>query len=363
MNAPTTTPNDLVHYLLERGLLTREAVIDGGVMVIPAARRNNNFSVVADAGPSYFVKSMLPGAAQAQETLRQEATLYGIARATEALAPLREVLPEYHLYDPQRSLIILGYLRGSRTLSELHAQSGGAPEWAAELTGRALGAVHRAGASALPGLDPASFKRQTPWALSLHQITPTFGQPGSQLQTLLLSYPEFGEALDTMRNGWRVNSVIHGDMKFDNCLAVEAGGTRTLKIIDWELADLGDELWDVAGIVQNYLFWSAVSAQATADGAWSVGMPFETLLPAMRTFWNAWVAARELPDAEAGVSLERCASYAAARLLQSTMEMLMVSPAMSQQVALLLQTSLNVLRSPGATARMIAAGTEAGAHA
>jgi thiamine kinase-like enzyme len=363
VNAPTTTSNDLVHYLIERGLVERSAIVDGRVMVLPTARRNNNFSVICRGATSYFVKSLLPGAAQAVETLRQEAALYGLVGSDPSLGVLRDVLPAFYFFDPQRSLLVLEHLDGAKTISELHTQNGVSAAWAAELAGRALGAIHSATAEALPRIDPATFRRQTPWALSLHQITPSFGQPGMQLQTLLLTYPEYAIALDAMRAAWQPVNIIHGDMKFDNCLIVDSGNgaTPVLKIVDWELADLGDDLWDAAGILQNYLFWSAVSTQSTAAG-WTVSMPFETLLPSLRGFWNAYAESRGIAESDRSAQLQRCASYAAARLLQSTMEMLVVTPVMSTQVALLLQTSLNILRDPTATVRLVT-GEEEAVHA
>lgn len=360
MSTLTTTPNDLVHYLLERGLLTAEAVVDHRLTVVPTARRNNNFSVVCTGGPSYFVKSLQPTAAQGLETMRQEASLYTVARAEEALGPLRDVLPQFHLYDPQRSILVVEHIPEATTISELHMQLGEAAGWIAESVGRALGAIHRAAAAALPRIDPNAFRRITPWALSLHQITPSFGQPGVQLQTLLLTYPEYAQALDAMRASWRANTVVHGDMKFDNCLFTGSDDARRLHIVDWELSDLGDELWDVAGILQNYLFWSAVSTQTS--GAWSVAMPFEKLQPAMAAFWSAWAEARGVADSDRQPQLERASAFAAARLLQSVMEMLVVTPVMSGHVALMLQTSLNVLRDPAAMARMIT-GSEAPTYA
>jgi aminoglycoside phosphotransferase (APT) family kinase protein len=357
----TTTANDLVHYLLERGLLTAAQVVDGRLVVAPAARRNNNFSV-SGSGASYFVKTIIPGTAQATDTLRQEAALYALAAAHAALAPLRELLPRFHLYDAQRSLLVIEHLERARTVTETHTQLAAAPEWLGEMTGAALAAIHRAGAEALPQIEAASFRRQPPWALSLHQIVPSFGQTGVQLQTLLLTYPEFVPALDAMRADWRINTLIHGDMKFDNCLLVERDGAPpALRIIDWELADAGEDLWDVAGILQNYLFWSAMSTQS-GHGGWTVGMPFERLQPAMRALWTTYCATLGTPEHEAAARLERCASYTAARLLQSVMEMLVVSPVMSSHVALLLQTSLNILRDPALMARQII-GTEAAAHA
>lgn len=356
----TTTANDLVHYLVERGLLTVGAVVDGHLTVVPTVRRNNNFSVVCTGGPAYFVKTLLPGAAQAPETLHQEALFYA-ALGSEPLAPLREFLPRYHLYDPQRTMLVVEHIEGAETISEAHLRVGGAAEWIAEMAGRALAVIHRAGAAALPHMTSHPFKRQPPWALSLHQITPQFGQPGVQLQTLLLTYPEYAEALDRLRAAWRVNSVIHGDMKFDNCLLVGGDGARALKIIDWELVDAGEDLWDVAGLLQNYLFWSAVSTQS-GHGGWKVAMPFEHLQPAMHALWRAYCEELGTSDAEAMPRLERCVAFAAARLLQSVMEMLVVSPVMSSHIALLLQTSLNIIRNPAAMANLIV-GSEVPANA
>lgn len=356
----TATANDLVHYLLERGLLSVANVVDG-LRVVPTVRRNNNFSVTCRSGPGYFVKTLLPGAAQAAETLRQEATLYSVAASEEAFEPLRALLPRFHFYDPQRTLLVVEHLGEAKTLGELHAQLGGAMEWVAERTGRAIASIHRAGAAALPRLDPHAFRRQPPWALSLHQITPQFGQPGMQLQTLLLTYPEYGQALDAMRAGWRMNTVIHGDMKFDNVLMIGGGSDWTLKIVDWELSDLGEDLWDVAGILQNYLYWSAISTQS-GHGGWTVSMPFEQLQPSMRALWTAYCEELGTPEPDRTPRLERCVLYAAARLLQSVMEMLVVSPVMSSHVALLLQTSLNILRDPALMASLVVNAPAEAAH-
>lgn len=147
---PTTTANDLVHYLLERGLLTAGAVVEGSLTVVPTIRRNNNFSVVCSGGPSYFVKTLQPGTAQGPDTLWQEATLYTLVANDDALTPFRGLLARFHIYDPQRMLLVLEHIDGARTISDMHAHLGGAQEWIAEMTGRALASIHRAGAAALP---------------------------------------------------------------------------------------------------------------------------------------------------------------------------------------------------------------------
>ena len=40
------TSTNIVHYLLERGLVSAEQVVDGDYMVVEAPRRNRNFKVM-----------------------------------------------------------------------------------------------------------------------------------------------------------------------------------------------------------------------------------------------------------------------------------------------------------------------------
>ena len=69
--------------------------------------------------------------------------------------------------------------------------------------------------------------------------------------------PEFHAALDELRGEWRQDALIHGDMKWDNCVMPRhddpARAAEGLKIVDWELADIGDGCWDVGAVFQAYL--------------------------------------------------------------------------------------------------------------
>jgi len=50
---------DVVVYLLERGLLTSAAVVDGAVIVRDVSRRNRNFTVEQRDGPGHLLKQGL----------------------------------------------------------------------------------------------------------------------------------------------------------------------------------------------------------------------------------------------------------------------------------------------------------------
>ena len=64
-------------------------------------------------------------------------------------------------------------------------------------------------------------------------------------------------------NKWQVKSLIHGDIRFANFILT--GSTKTkIKLIDWEISDFGDPLWDVAGVFQSFLYYWVVKADAKA---------------------------------------------------------------------------------------------------
>src|SRR5215510_409293 len=103
------TRNNLIDYLLERGLLSFESVVDGSVMVVEASRRNRNFKVVRkDNHPGYFVKQIKEWEPQSIATLQCEATCYWLAQNDANLSDteLVDLMPRYHLYDSARHTLV-----------------------------------------------------------------------------------------------------------------------------------------------------------------------------------------------------------------------------------------------------------------
>ena len=61
-------------YLLDRGLLTPETVVDGGLVVREVSSRNLNFAVEAGEGASYLLKQ--GRSAEGAATVAREAAVY-----------------------------------------------------------------------------------------------------------------------------------------------------------------------------------------------------------------------------------------------------------------------------------------------
>src|SRR5258708_40271459 len=94
----------------------------------------------------------------------------------------------------------------------------------------------------LPRANAAIYQGQPPWRLSFHLMPHASMQnlsaANGQFMSILQSYPDFGQALDRIRNSWRRNVLVHGDMKFDNVVVRSAQtADQTMHVVDWELAD------------------------------------------------------------------------------------------------------------------------------
>jgi tRNA A-37 threonylcarbamoyl transferase component Bud32 len=364
------TKNDLVHYLLERGLLDHRAVVDGDVMVVEGARRHHNYSVIRRQGVGLFIKQMQPDQAFSAQTLQKEAACYVMMESDPALAEIHALMPRFRAYDPDRHLLVLELIGGGENLSEFHRRLNAFPEDVARHVGELLARYHEASMrDLLPRANTAIFQGQQPWILSFH-LTPrgsmqNLSAANGQFMTILQSYPDFGQALDRVRAGWRRDALIHGDMKFDNVVVRGAQTSeQTLHVVDWELADLGDSAWDVASIFQAYLTWwiSSLERVPGNEANDAAQYPLESIQPAIRAFWDAYVAARRFGVRDAERELERAVSYAGARMLQTVYESMAWASSLTQHAVWQVQACINILKQPRAAATDLL-GFPAGVHA
>lgn len=353
------TSRNIVYYLLERGLISFDSVVNGDLVVADTSRRNRNFKLLRKHSPSYFVKQIQNWEPQAIATLQREAACYQIAQNDAAFAPLAALMPKFVMYDPARYLLIVELLSEAENLSEYHRRLGNFPLEVAALLGQVLGTYHRqAGTSPKNGMQDSIFPKMIPWILSIHQQSAYQFNPlsaaNSQLLYIVQQNTEFHQALDALRNQWQFTSLIHGDMKWDNCIVyndTHENGNLNLKVVDWELADLGDGCWDVGAIFQAYLSFWIMSIQIK-DGAPPEQLidlaqyPLEDMQPAIWEFWKAYADTLDLKGPAAGEMLQRSVKYGAARMIQTAFEYMYYSPQITPNVICLLQASVNILTKP-----------------
>jgi len=175
-----------------------------------------------------------------------------------------------------------------------------------------------------------------------------------QLSGIVQEQVGIRDELARLSQEWQSTTLVHGDIKWDNCILTKADSNSlaSLKIVDWVLADVGDQCWDVGGVFQSYLTcW--VFSMPIKDGAkpreFVELAPYQlkTMQPAMRAFWGAYRETSGANGSQVDQLLERSVRYAAARMIQTAYESLTFSLTITPHAVLLLQLSANILEKPG----------------
>jgi hypothetical protein len=355
----------LAQYLLDRGLVDPAEVVDGDLVIADMSRRNRNFRVHRGARPGLFVKQPQDWEPHSAETLRREATCYLLARDDADFGALGELLPRFVDYDAGRMILAVELLPADGSLADYHTRHGAFPVEMGERLGVMLGSYHRhAGGGTRDAGRDAVFPRGVPWILGAVHHNPSHLGPVSggnqELARILARYPEYGPALDAVRNGWRRDALIHGDLKWENCVVLPShdGGAPALRIVDWELADFGDSCWDVGSIFQAYLCHWILSIQAAGTAPPEqlpslARVPLERMQPAMAAFWEAYAGTLGAGRAEAAERLRRSALYTAARMIQTCWEHTAYVPQASPNILCIMQVAMNILLRPDHAVRTL----------
>jgi Ser/Thr protein kinase RdoA (MazF antagonist) len=145
-------------------------------------------------------------------------------------------------------------------------------------------------------------------------------------------------ALAQARADWRDAQIVHGDAKAANVLILDDGAVR---VIDWEIAALGDGLWDVAGLVHSLLTPNPLGPpEPLAQAQTRAHAQIDAL-------WNGYVGVVPPPShlADPRVTLLRLAG---ARIVQTCLETTQVTNQIYPHVPAMLQMGLELLTDPQA---------------
>jgi hypothetical protein len=347
------TAANLAYYLMDRGLLGADEIVAGNFTVVDASRRNRNYKAIRTNAPGLFVKQMRDMQTDAMLTLKREAACYELASDVPALSRL---MPRLISYDESRHTLVLELLPDAESLLAYHGRNKSFPVEIGRMLGEGLGVYHsQAGALLENAKLKTLLQRYTPAILTLsrggHEMLGHFGRIGPAVSALLQQHRDFEGLLDALGAEWRFDSLIHGDMKWDNVLVFPADEGLDFRIADWEMADFGDAAWDVGAVLQSFLSaWiMSMPIVAGAPPETYVGMaqqPLDAMRPVLKAFWQTYSATRGFDDAQQERELERCMRFGAARLVWSAIEQRMYVSQVDPTAAALLQVSLNVLKDP-----------------
>ena len=355
------TVNEAIPFLLEHRLIDRGWIIDGDLAIRCSAKRNRNLRVEGPDGRGFLIKQPDDPVDGGFETLRSESAFYGFCRGEPAVAAVRSIIPRLSYRDADRALLALELVPDAVTLWSCYTDHDavGFPFEVGVALGQALGTVHRIFGRLALLEDPrlAWLGRPIPWALRLTRPGPGFvadlSPAGAQTIRILQRQDGLVARLDGMRERWRAETLVHGDIKSDNVLAARPRPEAPweIRIVDWEMVQIGDPAWDLAGALQDFIgFW--VSSMPLAvdmsieERAARARHPLDVVQEAIRATCRGYRAAIATIPPDADELLHRAVGLSAVRMFQTAYELSCDRAELHPRSVILLQIGANILADP-----------------
>jgi Ser/Thr protein kinase RdoA (MazF antagonist) len=358
------TLESVVPYLIERGLIDPNWIIDGELRISSSARRNRNFKVEGPSGKGFLLKQPDDPMEGGHETLRREQTFRRFCRECSQAGPLAPLLPRLIESDRQEARSVYELIPDVTSIWSLLDAQNGEPALteAVRSVGQALGTVHRV--FRLSGWEddsyPHGLSRQLPWALTFPRPEPWLlahmSAANHQTWRILQGEDGLDDRLQALCRLWQPETLIHGDVRFDNFLFRRPptdlqSAPIEVWLVDWEMVQIGDPAWDLAGALQDFLvFWIAsmpLSAERSVEQSIDQSrVRLADLQAAIRELWTGYQAGAGMSGGERGSFLGRAVAYSAARLFQSVHEMSQPEDELPGQAVILLQLGANLMADP-----------------
>lgn len=331
------TRHNTAAFLINNKLLDTRSLMEGAIVIRSHSQRNRGFSITWANGQGFYIKQHRPDAGpwEKRSSVAHEAEV--LQRLNEQNA-LHDCVPALHFYDTHRQALVLDWLVTFRAVDQVAINASGPDLQVANQLGQALAQLHLG----LSDVACDDLPGQVPWAIRLDRLYPLAGEDQSwgqaRLVAMIQSQKECMAALRALADTWPRTQLIHGDMKWQNCLLQ---GEQCV-FIDWEMADRGDPLWDLAGLCQSWLKHWMDHQPRMASGSDAVTQAAQDFIPYKQALAQLWCS--YLVDQEP--SAERLMALCGARLLQTLYEDLAGETGLSTGHILLLQLARNLLVAP-----------------
>jgi hypothetical protein len=378
--------------MIKHDFVKKDSIVDSDLVISNVSRRNQNFQVASKNGYSYLLKY---GGIDKGKTapVPHEAAIYKFFRQMDKAKNDKKnnsfsskYLPDFYYYDRRKHLLILELFPKAKTLREYYIRSGRFSRILAAKVGECLGELHQKTYDYLISRKEndknpiipdilSNENRVPPAILSLHKPRPKIFRDISnaniQLIKIIQSQQELCKTLDELRAGWhnhkRYECLIHSDIKSDNFLVVETFNspgfsshsssnmydkTKHLKLIDWELARIGDPAWDTGSVFSDYLaLWlfsiPIINRESSPNSFLKLARyPIYKMRPAVRSYWNSYAKKMRFDVNESDQFLVRSVRYCSAQLIRKAYEYLQRKVKISAIIVYLLQVSLNIMKDP-----------------
>lgn len=244
------------HFLMSRGLLTEADVVNGDYVVKKYYHRSKVFTIEIGSEYGYVIKQPRSEEEPTPYLLQKDATTLWNIWNEEIFSPLKSITAAYKGFDVPHQALITGLLVSSVNLEQHRILNEGVSDALMIEIVSILIDVHIPFEKIPENPSTYFYPRSIPWIFEIlsryddgQLMLPHYAAVSSEL----LRRPGLEKLINEIKSEWDLGSFIHGDIKWSNLLIADDSKKRSLVLIDWEMADFGDPMWDVAGLIQNML--------------------------------------------------------------------------------------------------------------
>jgi len=339
-------------YLLHKGLIESETLVNGDLVITATPTRNNVFRVQSSGSRSLFVKQVSAFGNAETAILKREAEAYRFISETPGYEKLQQHIPAFIHYDAQQHILVTEYRPNTQSTHDHYlAQQVFPPALAAEQA-RILATVHK---PAIPaGHTNPAFPQSIPWIMQLgdfgaYEFFPQHKING-ELISIIQQHPGLQQMLSALKKEWVPSSLIHGDIKWVNFIITMQQPAQQY-LVDWELADIGDPCWDTAGILQSYLSAWAFAFDNQQPALQQLGTAMQAFEPAKMqaaicSFWETYTRHMQTEPGKQQQLLLKTVNFCAARMIQTAIEGVVYHTSIQANNIRCIQIAHNILKNP-----------------
>ena len=352
------TINTVNSFLIGENLMDTDAILFGDFESTSINRRNHNIQVTTLNYGNFMIKQIGNLQSENAETLKREAQFYKCLG--EMPNSFKRHVPEALIADPLRAVIVMRFYDKSTPLWKYYNERmiERFPMKTVSKIGQIIAEMQNV--LSIPEVfqknaDLGFLEEKLPFIFNLYKPHPRvlsyLGKGGLEFIEHLQQQDDIMSAFNRISLVWEKNAVIHGDIKLDNFIVVdqEEEDSVNIKLVDWEMVQIGDHAWDVAGGFNDFIFWWVITMPDDVppeEMVKNARFPIYELHPAINAFWNSYCENRGGAVNGNRQFVQKVMLFTGFRLLQTAYEIASKFDSIPHIARLILNMGKSVIRNP-----------------
>ncbi len=350
------TLDTIQELLLAEHLIDKNNLLFDDFETTSINRRNRNIQVTTRLEPNYLIKQVADLTADNAKTLKKEILFYNFFK--ESFINLKDYLPVLRYSNINELTLIIDFYKNAIPLWKYYQQKGihNFPLKTVGTIGNLLAEIHHhfSDQNVINHSKADFLSDDLPFIFKLHQPHPNklahLAKGGLDFIEHLQAQSDIILMLNKIEETWEKNAIIHGDIKLDNFILLnpEKEESTEVKLVDWEMSQIGDIAWDIAGCFNDFIFWWVITMpdnKTPDEMIKGTKFPFQKLYPAIEIFWINYCKTASLTEEKTETLLEKALHYAGFRILQTSYEVASKFDTIPSIANVLLKMSESIIRS------------------